>query len=78
MRPGPTGRQRRRMAGVALLTTLTMLALQGAALAAPSNTTGSTGHRGSARFDARGLAARLFQRNYLSVAHRGGRGSSAR
>ena len=34
MRPGPTGRRRRRMAGVALLTTLTMLALQGAALAA--------------------------------------------
>ena len=55
MRPGPTGRRRRRMAGVALLTTLTTLALQGAA-----------------------LAARLFQHNYLSVAHRGGRGSSAR
>jgi hypothetical protein len=38
------------MAGVVLLTTLTMLALQGAALAAASNATGSTGHRGSARF----------------------------
>jgi Endonuclease/Exonuclease/phosphatase family len=120
MRPGPTGRRRRRMAGVALLTTLTMLALQGAALAAASNATGSIGHRGSARFatfnaslnraaegelvadlstpddvqaqavaeviqrvrpdvllinefdfDTQGLAARLFQRNYLSVGHNG-------
>jgi hypothetical protein len=29
-------------------------------------------------FDAQGLAARLFQHNYLSVAHRGGWESSAR
>jgi Endonuclease/Exonuclease/phosphatase family len=107
------------MAGVALLTTLTLLAFQGAALAAASNAAGDISHR-SARFatfnaslnraaegelvadlstpddaqaqavaeviqrvrpdvllinefdfDAEGLAARLFQRNYLSVGHNG-------
>jgi Endonuclease/Exonuclease/phosphatase family len=122
MRPGPTDRRRWRMAAVALLATLSLLALQGAALAATSPAAGSTGHRGSARFatfnaslnraaegelvadlstpddvqaqavaeviqrvrpdvllinefdfDAQGLAARLFQHNYLSVGHNGAR-----
>jgi 3-phytase len=108
------------MAAVALLATLSLLALQGAALAATSPAVGSTGHRGSDRFatfnaslnraaegelvadlstpddtqaqavaeviqrvrpdvlllnefdfDAQGLAARLFQDNYLSVGHNG-------
>jgi hypothetical protein len=120
MRPGRTSTWRRRTAGVVLPATLSLLALQGAALAATSPAAGSTGHRGSARFatfnaslnraaegelvadlstpddvqaqavaeviqrvrpevvllnefdfDARGLAARLFQRNYLSVGHHG-------
>jgi hypothetical protein len=120
MRPGPTGRWRRGMAGAALLATLAVLALQGAALAAASNGAGRADHGRSARFatfnaslnraaegelvadlstpddtqaqavaeviqrirpdvllinefdfDAQGLAARLFQRNYLSVGHNG-------
>jgi hypothetical protein len=41
MPPEPTGRRRWRMAGVALLATLTLLALQGAALAAAGE--GATG-----------------------------------
>jgi hypothetical protein len=108
------------MAGAALLATLAVLALQGAALAAASNGAGRADHGRSARFatfnaslnraaegelvadlstpddtqaqavaeviqrirpdvllinefdfDAQGLAARLFQRNYLSVGHNG-------
>src|SRR5215218_5572212 len=50
MRPGPTGRRRWRMTGVALLATLTLLAVQGAALAAGADTSGGTGHGRSARF----------------------------
>jgi hypothetical protein len=50
MRPGPTGRRRWRMAGVALLATLTVLALQGAALAVTANTAGGTGLGTSVRF----------------------------
>jgi Endonuclease/Exonuclease/phosphatase family len=108
------------IAGVALLATLSLLALQGAAMAAAGTTAGGLGHGRSARFatfnaslnraaegelvadlstpddiqaqavaeviqrvrpdvllinefdfDAEGLAARLFQRNYLSVGHNG-------
>jgi Endonuclease/Exonuclease/phosphatase family len=120
MRPEPTGHRRWRMAGVALLATLTLLALQGAALAAAGE--GATGGDDGRRvrfatfnaslnraaegqlivdlstpdnfqaqnaaetiqrvrpdvllinefdFDAGGEAARLFQRNYLSVGHNG-------
>jgi hypothetical protein len=120
MRPELTGRRRWRMAGVALLATLTLLALQGAALAAAGD--GATGGDDGRRvrfatfnaslnrtaegqlivdlstpdnfqaqnaaetiqrvrpdvllinefdFDAQGQAARLFQRNYLSVGHNG-------
>jgi hypothetical protein len=120
MRPEPNGRRRWRMAGVALLATLTLLALQGAALAAAGE--GATGGDDGRRvrfatfnaslnraaegqlifdlstpdnfqaqnaaetiqrvrpdvllinefdFDAGAEAARLFQRNYLSVGHNG-------
>jgi hypothetical protein len=120
MRPGSTGRRRWRTAGVALLATLNLLILQGAALAAAGNAAPPADHGGSARFatfnaslnraaegelvadlsapddpqaqavaeviqrvrpdvllinefdfDAQGLAARLFQDNYLSVSHNG-------
>jgi Endonuclease/Exonuclease/phosphatase family len=120
MRPGSTGRRRWRTAGVALLATLNLLILQGAALAAAGNAARQADHGGSDRFatfnaslnraaegelvadlsapddpqaqavaeviqrvrpdvllinefdfDAQGLAARLFQDNYLSVGHNG-------
>jgi Endonuclease/Exonuclease/phosphatase family len=121
MRPVPNCRRRWRMAGVALLATLTLLAPQGTALAAAGE--GATGGADDGRrvrfatfnaslnraaegqliadlstpdnlqaqnaaetiqrvrpdvllinefdFDAQGQAARLFQRNYLSVGHNG-------
>src|SRR5215207_5925419 len=50
MRPGGTGTRRWWTAGVALLATLTLLALQGAALAAAGDAAGGTGHGRSARF----------------------------
>jgi hypothetical protein len=120
MRPGPTGRRQWRMAGVALLAALSLLALDAAALAADNDAAGGSHVRRSARFatfnaslnraaegelvadlstpddvqaqavaeviqrvrpdvllinefdfDPAGLAARLFQRNYLSVGHNG-------
>jgi hypothetical protein len=119
MRPGRTSPRRRWMIGVAMLAALSLLALQGAALAA-SNAAGRGDRERSARFatfnaslnravegelvadlstpddvqaqavaeviqrvrpdvllinefdfDAEGLAARLFQQNYLSVGHNG-------
>jgi hypothetical protein len=122
MRPGPTGTPRWRMTGVALLASLSLLALQGAALAAGADEAGGARGERSARFatfnaslnraaegelvadlstpddvqaqavaeviqrvrpdvllinefdfDAAGLAATLFQRNYLSVGHNGAR-----
>ena len=127
MRPGRTGTRRSWTAGVALLATLSLLALQGAALAAGGDGAGGASHGRSARFatfnaslnraaegeliadlstpddpqaqavaeviqrvrpdvllinefdfDAEGLAARLFQRNYLSVGHNGARPISYR
>jgi Endonuclease/Exonuclease/phosphatase family len=120
MRPGRIGLRRWRIAGVALLASLSLLALDRAALAADSDGTGGAGGERSARFatfnaslnraaegelvadlstpddvqaqavaeviqrvrpdvllinefdfDAQGLAATLFQRNYLSVGHNG-------
>jgi Endonuclease/Exonuclease/phosphatase family len=120
MRPRPTGTRRRRITGLVLLATLTLVTFQGAALAAAGDAAGGTGHGRSARFatfnaslnraaegelvadlstpddvqaqavaeviqrarpdvllinefdfDAQGLAARLFQQNYLSVGHNG-------
>jgi hypothetical protein len=120
MRPSRTSRQRRRMAAAVLLAALSLLTLDGAAVAAASNATGGADRGRSARFatfnaslnraaegelvadlstpddpqaqavaeviqrvrpdvllinefdfDAQGLAARLFQRNYLSVGHNG-------
>src|SRR5215217_8954620 len=122
MRPGRTGPRRRWMIGVVLLAALSLLALQGAALAAATDAKGGAERGRSARFatfnaslnraaegelvadlstpgdtqaqavaeviqrvrpdvllinefdfDAQGLAARLFQRNYLSVGHNGAR-----
>jgi hypothetical protein len=122
MRSGPTGGPRWAKAGVALVAALSLLVLQGAALAAAGTAAGGSDHGRSARFatfnaslnraaegelvadlstpddvqaqavaeviqrvrpdvllinefdfDARGRAARLFQRNYLSVGHNGAR-----
>ena len=121
MRPGRTSMRRWRTAAVVLLAGLSLLAIDGAAIAA-SNAAGGADHGRSARFatfnaslnraaegelvadlstpddvqaqavaeviqrvrpdvllinefdfDAEGLAARLFQRNYLSVGHNGAR-----
>jgi Endonuclease/Exonuclease/phosphatase family len=120
MRPSRTSKQRRPMAAAVLLAALSLLTLDGAAMAAGSNATGGADRGRSARFatfnaslnravdgelvadlrtpddvqaqavaeviqrvrpdillinefdfDAEGLAARLFQRNYLSVGHNG-------
>jgi hypothetical protein len=120
MRPVGNGMRRWWVAGVALLATASLLALQGAAMAAGGDGAGRSGDERSARFatfnaslnraaegelvadlstpgdvqaqavaeviqrvrpdvllinefdfDAEGLAARLFQRNYLSVGHNG-------
>jgi Endonuclease/Exonuclease/phosphatase family len=116
MRPRATGARRWRIAGVALLASLSLLALQGAALADGSRhgkrarfatfnaslnraaegelvadlSTPDDAQAGAVAeviqrvrpdvllinefdFDAAGLAARLFQRNYLSVGHNGAR-----
>jgi Endonuclease/Exonuclease/phosphatase family len=121
MRPGRSG-MRRRTAGLAALAALSLLTLDGSALAAGGAAGGGSGEERSARFatfnaslnravegeliedlstpadvqaqavaeviqrvrpdvllinefdfDAEGLAARLFQRNYLSVGHNGAR-----
>jgi Endonuclease/Exonuclease/phosphatase family len=120
MRPRATGTRRRRIVGLVLLSALSLLALDGAAMAAGGAGAGPSGVERSARFatfnaslnraaegelvadlsspddtqaqavaeviqrvrpdvllinefdfDAQGLAAQLFQRNYLSVGHNG-------
>jgi Endonuclease/Exonuclease/phosphatase family len=127
MRPSRTTAQRRRTAAAVLLAALSLLTLDGAAMAAASNATGGADRGRSARFatfnaslnraaegelvadlstpddpqaqavaeviqrvrpdvllinefdfDAQGLAARLFQRNYLSIGHHGAKPISYR
>jgi Endonuclease/Exonuclease/phosphatase family len=122
MRPSRTSTRRRRTAAAVLLAALSLLTLDGAAMAAGGDGAGRSGDGRSARFatfnaslnraaegelvadlttpddvqaqavaeviqrvrpdvllinefdfDAEGLAARLFQRNYLSVGHNGAR-----